>query len=130
MAKTNTPIVLRIARSPRPPCVCFPETALGPCLDVPAAHCPYCGVTAAATKYIHLPVRFALAFTSQNTKGPTTDPGIGRRRSHLGFLTDEALSGQAHYNKALAIGHEQANKVQHKLGTFLQRWARAWASCA
>ena len=27
----------------------------------------------------------------------------------MGFLTDEAVNGKAHYNKALAIGHAQAN---------------------
>ena len=47
----------------------------------------------------------------EQPKAPTTDPGIGRRQPYLGFLTDEALSGKAHYNKALAMGHAQAGKV-------------------
>ena len=47
----------------------------------------------------------------EQPSAPTTDPGIERRQPYLGFLTDEALSGKAHYNKALAIGHAQANKV-------------------
>ena len=47
----------------------------------------------------------------EQPSAPTTDPGIGRRQPYLGFLTDEALSGKAHYNKVLAMGHAQAGKV-------------------
>ena len=47
----------------------------------------------------------------EQPSAPTTGPGIGRRQPYLGFLTDEALSGKAHYNKALAMGHAQAGKV-------------------
>ena len=36
---------------------------------------------------------------------------MGRTQPHLGFLTDECLSGRAHHNRALAIGHAQARKV-------------------
>ena len=47
----------------------------------------------------------------EQPSAPTTDPGIGRRQPHLGFLTDEALSGKAHYNKALAMSHAHAGNV-------------------
>ena len=36
---------------------------------------------------------------------------MGRTQPYLGFLTDECLSGRAHHNRALAIGHAQARKV-------------------
>ena len=35
----------------------------------------------------------------------------GRTHPYVGFLTDECLSGSAHHNRALAIGHAQARKV-------------------
>ena len=53
---------LRIACSRRPPCVCFRETklAMSPCLNVPAARCPYCDATAAKCTCqfaLHWPLR-------------------------------------------------------------------------
>ena len=35
----------------------------------------------------------------------------GRRQPYLGFLMDEAMSGMAHQDRAMAMGHSHASKV-------------------
>ena len=47
-----------------------------------------------------------------------------QRQPYPGFLTDECLSGRAHHNRALAIGHAHARLVK-----FLPRLGRTWDSC-
>ena len=44
--------------------------------------------------------------TLANARTGRTQPYL-----QLGFLTDECLSGRAHHNRSLAIGHPQARKV-------------------